>query len=57
MFHGKNNSEKEPIDHLINALNNKDSSEIIKAFHEYCSLSMEQNISEDKFESYLESAS
>lgn len=45
--------EKVPLNHLINAINNRDVSEIPKAFHEYCSLSIEQNISEEKFENYI----
>lgn len=50
----KNKSnEKAPIDHLINAINNNDITEIPKAFHEYCSLGIEQNISKEKFQNYV----
>lgn len=52
-FINNKNDEKIPLNHLINAINNRDVSEIPKAFHEYCSLSIEQNISEDKFENYI----
>ena len=48
-FINNKNDEKVPLNHLINAINNQDASEIPKAFHEYCSLSIEQNISEEKF--------
>ncbi len=51
----KNKSnEKTPIDHLINAINNNDITEIPKAFHEYCSLAIEQNISKEKFQNYID---
>jgi hypothetical protein len=52
-FINNKNDEKAPINHLINAINNRDVSEIPKAFHEYCSLSVEQNISEEEFENYI----
>lgn len=54
IFFVKNkSSEKTPINYLVNAINNDDISEIPKAFHEYCSLSIEQNMSEEKFENYI----
>ena len=52
-FVNNKNGKKVPINHLVNAINNHDVSEIPKAFHEYCSLSIEQNISEEKFEEYI----
>jgi uncharacterized protein (UPF0333 family) len=52
-FINNKNDEKVPLNHLINAINNRDASEIPKAFHEYCSFSIEQNISEEKFENYI----
>ena len=52
-FINNKNDEKVPLNHLINAINNRDSSEIPKAFHEYCSLAFEQSISEEKFENYI----
>lgn len=53
LFVNNRSSEKVPINHLIDAINNNDVSEIPKAFHEYCSLSIRQNISEEKFENYV----
>ena len=38
---------------MISAINNNDISEIPKAFHKYCSLSIEQNISKEKFDDYV----
>lgn len=52
-FINNKSDEKVPINHLINAINNKDVSEIPKAFHEYCSLSIEQNILKEQFENYI----
>ena len=52
-FVNNKNGEEVPINHLVNAINNHDVSEIPKAFHEYCSLSIEQNISEEKFKEYI----
>lgn len=52
-FINNKSNEKVPINHLINAINNKDVSEIPKTFHEYCSLSIEQNISKEQFENYI----
>lgn len=42
----KNNQET-PLTYLIEAINNKDIDELPSAFHEYCSLCIEQNISEE----------
>ena len=52
-FTNSKNSEKDPINHLVYAINNQDVSEIPKAFHEYCALAIEQNISEEKFDDYI----
>ena len=51
------NDEEVPINYLVNAINNHDVSEIPNAFHEYCSLSSKQNISEEKFDDYINSIS
>lgn len=54
-FLNKNrNNETAPIDHLINAINNNDITEISKAFHEYCSLAIEENISGEDFQDYID---
>lgn len=53
LFINIKNSKNAPLNHLFNAINNHNVSEIPKAFHEYCSLSIEQNISEEKFENYM----
>lgn len=48
----KNNQET-PINYLIESINNKSTDELPKAFHEYCSLCIEQNISEKDFNEYI----
>ena len=53
LFINNKNSKNAPLNHLFNAINYYNVSEIPKAFHEYCSLSVEQNISEEKFENYM----
>lgn len=50
-------SVKVPIDHYMDALNNNDISEIPKAFHEYCSLAIEQNLSEEEFDYFIDGIS
>ncbi len=52
-FVNNKNGEEVPINHLVNAINNHNVSEIPKAFHEYCSLAIEQNISEEEFDNYI----
>ena len=46
LFINNKNSKNALLNHLFNAINNHNVTEIPKAFHEYCSLSIEQNISE-----------
>lgn len=48
----KNNIET-PINYLLESINNRDINTIPKAFHEYCSLCIEQNISNDNFDEYI----
>lgn len=48
------NNEDTPIDYLVAAINDNDSSKIPNAFHKYCSLSIEQNISNEDFEEYID---
>lgn len=48
------NNEETPINYLIESINNKNTVEIPKAFHEYCSLCIEQNISEKDFNEYID---
>ncbi len=53
LFINNKNSKNALLNHLFNAINNHNVTEIPKAFHEYCSLSIEQNISEEKFDNYI----
>lgn len=48
------NNQKTPINYLIESINNKNTDELPKAFHEYCSLCIEQNISEKDFNEYID---
>lgn len=49
----KNNQET-PINYLIESINDKNTNELPKAFHEYCSLCIEQNISDKDFNEYID---
>lgn len=42
-----------PIDYLVNSINTQNENDIPKAFHEYCSLCIEQNISKENFDEYI----
>lgn len=49
----KNNQET-PINYLIESINDKNINKLPEAFHEYCSLCIEQNISDEDFDEYID---
>lgn len=49
----KNNQET-PINYLIESINDKNTNGLPKAFHKYCSLCIEQNVSDKDFDEYID---
>lgn len=54
LFHLNTRKDTTPINMLISAIEEEDSSKISKCFHDYCSMAMVQNTDENKFNEYIE---
>lgn len=52
LFSNKN-KQTMPLDYLVKAINTQNTNDIPKAFHEYCSLCIKQNISKENFDEYI----